>query len=87
MPSRASSPSGDASLAASAEATFAAFHSDEMRGAVLSKGVRSEQLDAIARRTQEASVLEPLIRHKSVPERDARVARGTRGRSACRTSS
>jgi hypothetical protein len=59
---------GDASLAASAETTFAAFHADEMRGAVLSKGVRGEQLDAIARRTQDASVLEPLIRHKSVPD-------------------
>src|SRR5512135_1642888 len=59
---------GDEALVASAEATFAGFHADEMRGAVLSKGVRSEQLDAIARRTREASVLEPLIRHKAVPD-------------------
>ncbi len=59
---------GDEALVASAEATFAGFHADEMRGAVLSEGVRSEQLDAIARRTREASVLEPLIRHKAVPD-------------------
>ena len=55
-------------LLASAETTFAAFHWDDLKGAVLSAGVRPEQLDAIARRTHEAAVLEPLIRHKSVSD-------------------
>jgi hypothetical protein len=59
---------GDASLAASAERTFGGFHSEDLVGAVLSKGVRPEQLDAIARRSHEPSVLEPLIRHKAVPD-------------------
>ena len=58
----------DGALLESAEKTFAAFHWDALKGAVLSAGVRPEQLDAIARRTHDAAVLEPLIRHKSVPD-------------------
>src|SRR5512140_2448618 len=59
---------GDDTLRESAEKTFAGFHSQELKGAVLTPGVRPEQLDAIARRTHEPDVLEPLIRHKSVPD-------------------
>jgi hypothetical protein len=59
---------GDPALTVNAEATFAAFHSEDLKGAVLSGGVRSEQLDVIARRTHEPTVLEPLIRHKAVPD-------------------
>jgi hypothetical protein len=59
---------GNPEYVESAEKTFAGFHWDEIRDAVLSAGVRPEQLDAIARRTQEAGVLEPLIRHKSVSD-------------------
>jgi hypothetical protein len=59
---------GDAALTASAETTFAAFRLQDLKGAVLSGGVRPEQLDAIARRTSEPTVLEPLIRHKAVPD-------------------
>jgi hypothetical protein len=60
--------SGDAALSVAAEATFRAFEPAALKGAVLSKGVRPEQLDAIARRTQDQAVLEPLIQHKGVPE-------------------
>lgn len=60
--------SGDAGLFATADATLHAFDAAALRGAVLSRGVRPEQLDAIARRTQEATVLEPLIQHKAVSE-------------------
>jgi len=60
--------SGDAAHAAEAERTFKAFEGEALKGAVLSKGVRPEQLDAIARRTEDAMVLEPLIRHKAVPD-------------------
>ncbi|HTS00973.1 MAG TPA: hypothetical protein VMN04_00480, partial [Thermoanaerobaculia bacterium] len=58
---------GDAALAPTAEATFRAFDAGSVRAAVLTKGIRPEQIDAIARRTEDASVLEPLIRHKAVP--------------------
>jgi hypothetical protein len=56
----------DAALAADAETTFQAFDAAALKGAVLSPGVRTEQLDAIARRVKDAFVLEPLIRHKAV---------------------
>ena len=58
--------SGDARLAAMAVESFKAFDAASLRGAVLSEGVRPEQLDAVARHTEEASVLEPLIRHRAV---------------------
>lgn len=60
--------SGNAALSESAEQSFRSFTGPDLAGAVLSKGVRSEQLDAIARRTQDPSVLEPLIRHRAVPD-------------------
>ncbi len=59
---------GDATLSAEAEQTFGRFLADEITAAVLSPGVRPEQLDAIARRSAEKSVLEPLIRHKAVTD-------------------
>jgi hypothetical protein len=58
--------SSDASLAAIAAESFKAFDTESLRSAVLSPGVRSEQLAAVAQHTQDASVLEPLIRHKAV---------------------
>ena len=60
--------SGDAALAPVAEESFKAFDAGSLKGAVLSAGVRPEQLAAVARRTQEALVLEPLIRHRAVPD-------------------
>ena len=57
---------GDTALVPRAEKTFSAFEPGMLKEAVLSKGVRPEQLDVIARHTQERDVLEPLIRHKAV---------------------
>jgi hypothetical protein len=59
---------GPADLAANAERTFGAFDAAALKAAVLGKGVRPEQLDAIARRTHDAGALELLIRHKAVPD-------------------
>jgi hypothetical protein len=58
----------DAALVPEAERTFEAFEGPALKAAVLSPGVRPEQLEAIARRTQDAEVLEPLIRHKAVTD-------------------
>lgn len=57
---------GDAALVSRAEKTLSAFEPGVLKEAVLSTGVRPEQLDVIARHTQEREVLEPLIRHKAV---------------------
>jgi hypothetical protein len=59
---------GPADLAANAERSFGAFDATALKAAVLGKGIRPEQLDAIARRTHDAEVLELLIRHKSAPD-------------------
>jgi hypothetical protein len=59
---------GPEHLAASAERSFGAFDEAALKAAVLSNGIRPEQIDAIARRTEHAAVLELLIRHKSVPD-------------------
>jgi hypothetical protein len=59
---------GDAHLAAIAEHSFKALDRASLKGAVLSPGVRPEQLAVMARRTHEPSVLEPLIRHRMVPD-------------------
>ncbi len=59
---------GPAHLAPKAEQSFAAFDAAALKAAVLGKGIRPEQLDAIARRTEDEVVLELLIRHKSVPD-------------------
>jgi hypothetical protein len=58
--------SGDARLAAIAAESFKAFDAGSLKSAVLSPGVRAEQLAAVAQHTEDASVLEPLIRHKAV---------------------
>ena len=58
--------SGDATLVALAEETFRGFDGDALRTAVTSAGVRPEQLDAVARRTTDPRVLEPLIRSRGV---------------------
>ncbi len=58
--------SGDAELAALAEETFKGFDETALLGAVSMPSARSDQLDAIARRTKSAHVIEPLIRHRSV---------------------
>jgi hypothetical protein len=60
--------SGDEILAPVAEESFKAFDARSLKDAVLSAGVRPEQLAVVARRTQDASVLEPLIRHRAVPD-------------------
>jgi len=59
---------GDPTLRALAEESFQVLRPDALKEAVLSPGIKPPQLDAIARRTREASVLEPLIRHKGVPD-------------------
>ncbi|MGE5344919.1 MAG: hypothetical protein ACM3JH_03100 [Acidithiobacillales bacterium] len=58
---------GEPTLRALAEKSFKELTPEALKDAVLSEGVRPEQLDAIARRSQDISVLEPLIRHKAVP--------------------
>lgn len=58
--------SGDPELAGLCEETFRRFEPKALIEAVASHGVRADQLDAIARRTTDASVLEPLIRHRGV---------------------
>src|SRR5450759_6032380 len=58
--------SGDVRLAAIAAESFKKFDVGSLKSAVLSPGVRTEQLAAVAQHTHEASVLEPLIRHKAV---------------------
>ncbi len=63
---------GDPTFVPSAEKTFGGFDAAALKGAVLSAGVRPEQLDAIARRTEDETVLEPLIQHKAV--RDTTLA-------------
>lgn len=59
---------GNAEFAPNAERVFGSFDASALKAAVLSEGVRPEQLDTIARRTQDESVLEPLIRHKAVTD-------------------
>jgi hypothetical protein len=59
---------GEPTLRALAEESFKALKPDALLEAVLSSGVRPEQLDAIARRTSEITVLEPLLRHKAVAD-------------------
>ena len=59
--------SGNETLARVAEESFKAFDAGSLKSAVLSAGVRPEQLDVLARRTHDPSVLEPLIRHRAVP--------------------
>jgi len=58
--------SGDVRLAAIAAESFKKFDAGSLKSAVLSPGVRAEQLAAVAQHTEDASVLEPLIRHKAV---------------------
>jgi hypothetical protein len=60
--------SQDAELVKLAKETFTGFSPENLKEAVFSAGVRPEQLDTIARHTAEASVLEPLIRHKAVTD-------------------
>ncbi len=60
--------SGDSELAVLATDTFQSFDADTLKSAVLSKGVRPEQLDVIARKTAEKKVLEPLIQSKAVSD-------------------
>jgi len=60
--------SGDARLAAIAAESFKQFDAWSLKSAVLSPGVRTEQLAAVAQHTEDASVLEPLIRHKAVSD-------------------
>lgn len=59
---------GPAHLAPKAEKSFLLFDTAALKAAVLGAGIRPEQLDAIARRTEDEVVLELLIRHKSVPD-------------------
>ncbi|HVO51160.1 MAG TPA: hypothetical protein VMV60_09225 [Thermoanaerobaculia bacterium] len=59
---------GPANLTATAERSFGAFDAAALKAAVLAQGIRPEQLDAIARRTEEPEVLELLIRHRAVPD-------------------
>ena len=58
----------ESTLAPLAEESFRALPAEALKDAVLSRGVMPGQLDAIARRTHERAVLEPLIRHKAVAD-------------------
>ena len=58
---------GEPTLRALAEESFKTLPAAALKDAVLSPGVKAAQLDAIARRTGDDSVLEPLLRHKDVP--------------------
>ena len=60
--------SADPELGPLAEETFRGFSAEDLKRSVLSDHVRPEQLDVIARRTSDESVLEPLIRHHSVSD-------------------
>jgi hypothetical protein len=60
--------SGDDGLRAIAEETFRTFTAGVLAEAVLSEGVRGEQLDVIARHTKDPGVLEPLIRAREVTD-------------------
>lgn len=59
---------GDPDLLKLAEDTFRGFDQDALVGAVASAGVRSEQLDVIAKRSGDPKVIEPLIRSKAVSD-------------------
>ena len=59
---------GEPGLARIAEATFLTFSFEALREAVQSDGVRTEQLDVIARRSKDPAVLEPIIQHKAVAD-------------------
>lgn len=56
----------DPELRPLAEETFRGFDGAALREAVASEGVRGDQLDSIAMRTEDPKVLEPLIRHRGV---------------------
>ena len=60
--------SGNPKLAAIAAESFKQFDAESLKSAVLSPGVRVEKLAAVAQHTEDASVLEPLIRHKAVSD-------------------
>lgn len=57
---------GDPELVPLAEETFKTFDDAAFSSAVSSDGVRTEQLDVLARRVTDPKVLEPLIRHRVV---------------------
>ncbi len=59
---------GDAGLKTIGEETFRTFSAGVLAEAVISEGVRGEQLDVISRRTNDPQVLEPLIRARVVTE-------------------
>ncbi|HEX7578524.1 MAG TPA: hypothetical protein VF580_00860 [Thermoanaerobaculia bacterium] len=59
---------GDAGLKTIAEETFRTFSAGVLTEAVISEGVRGEQLDVISRRTNDPQVLEPLIRARAVTD-------------------
>lgn len=59
---------GDPELSPLAEETFRGFVSADLKAAVESEGILPEQLDAIARRTQEEKVLESLLRQRAVSD-------------------
>ncbi len=58
----------DAELSPLAEETYRSFDLPALLSAVGSDGVRPEQIDAIARRSEDPRLLEPIIRHRSVPD-------------------
>jgi hypothetical protein len=58
----------ESTLAPLAEESFKDLSAEALKDAVLSDGVMPGQLDAIARRTHDRAVLEPLIRHKAVAD-------------------
>ena len=60
--------SGDPELAPLCEETFRTFDVEALHGAVRSPGARTEQLDAIARRTKERRVLEGVLQHRAVSD-------------------
>jgi hypothetical protein len=59
---------GDAELSALGEETFRSFDVEALLGAARTPEARAEQLDAIARRTRERRVLEPILQHRAVAD-------------------
>ncbi len=60
--------SQDADLAKTAEQTFRGLEVDAIAAAVRTEGILPQQLDAIAHRTTEPRVLEPLLRARTVSD-------------------
>jgi len=59
---------GDPELTPLCEETFRSFEADALQEAARAKEARAEQLDVVARRTQERRVLEAVLQHRAVSD-------------------